>query len=182
MNAKLAFALLSLSALQTAVAGSFDYEKHLLTDALAASNPRVGFVAPRHVEVGRRGYGKKCYPPLPVYSKFGPGIGESGNSAAPTQPGGGNAPVDTGNGGQPTQPGNPYVPTNPPAAEKKCKYIPSDPQWPTEEDWDGLRSALTAPEKLIKTVPIGSVCYEGAYYNATRCEEITAQWGDSDLQ
>ncbi|KAJ3036875.1 hypothetical protein HK097_003684 [Rhizophlyctis rosea] len=165
MNAKLAFALLSLSALATAA--PFDFEKDLLTERLAASNPRVGFVAPRHVDVGRRGYGKKCYSPAPVYGK-------------PQTPGSGENPTEPGTGGEnPTQPGKPYVP---PKAEKKCKYIPSDPQWPSEEDWEGLRSALTAPEKLIKTVPIGSVCYEGQYFNATRCAEITAQWADSDLQ
>lgn len=61
-----------------------------------------------------------------------------------------------------------------------CKVISADSKWPSSKIW-GIVNFLTG-KRLIPTVPLAASCYNGEYYNATRCAEITASWHDSDLQ
>lgn len=61
-----------------------------------------------------------------------------------------------------------------------CKILPSDRSWPTSIIW-GLVNLLTG-QGVIPTVPLAAPCYNGPYYNAAKCADITARWTDSDLQ
>ncbi|KAJ3038055.1 hypothetical protein HDV00_001015 [Rhizophlyctis rosea] len=160
MHAKLAsLALLSIYASQGAQAAAFSFEKDLLTERDAAANPAVGFFTPRHF-VGKRGYGstEKCYSEPASSSDSKPST--SGYEK--------DLYIKTGE----------YTGVN---QGKKCKYIVTDPQWPSEARWKSLAAALTSPDHLIKTVPIGAACYPGQYQNATRCAELVANWSDSDI-
>ncbi|KAI5840098.1 hypothetical protein DFP73DRAFT_501095 [Morchella snyderi] len=65
------------------------------------------------------------------------------------------------------------------ASDLVCKVISVDSKWPTSKIW-GIVNFLTG-KRLIPTVPLAAPCYNGEYYNATRCAEITASWHDSDL-
>ena len=47
-----------------------------------------------------------------------------------------------------------------------CRFIPSDPDWPSEQQWASLNK--TVGGRLIATVPIGSPCYHSTY-------DVTAQ-------
>jgi hypothetical protein len=60
-----------------------------------------------------------------------------------------------------------------------CKPAPGDATWPTPETWDELNQ-LTGGA-LIKTVPIGAACFQGQYYNSSRCTEVLARWSDPHL-
>ncbi|KAJ3054575.1 hypothetical protein HK097_001408, partial [Rhizophlyctis rosea] len=62
-----------------------------------------------------------------------------------------------------------------------CKTIPSDLTWPAPFLWKTLDALLSREGKLIKTVPIGAVCYNGQYYNKARCDVVQNTWSDSDL-
>ncbi|KAK0620740.1 FAD binding domain-containing protein [Immersiella caudata] len=53
----------------------------------------------------------------------------------------------------------------------KCKVSPSDPSWPTPEEWARLNTTLSGA--LLKPSPPAAVCYPGATYNSPTCDFIT---------
>lgn len=61
-----------------------------------------------------------------------------------------------------------------------CKTMPGDFLWPGEISWKVFN--LLTGGALIKTVPIGAVCYEGEHYDASKCAEILENWTSSDTQ
>ncbi|KAK8110233.1 uncharacterized protein PG998_006690 [Apiospora kogelbergensis] len=61
----------------------------------------------------------------------------------------------------------------------KCKAFPGENAWPTAETWDTLD--LLTGGKLITTVPIGAVCYQGEHYDAAKCENLLDKWDDSEI-
>lgn len=63
----------------------------------------------------------------------------------------------------------------------KCKVFPGDLLWPVQSVWK-LFNLLTG-DALIKTVPIGAVCYtNNEHYDADKCQEILAHWNESPTQ
>lgn len=67
------------------------------------------------------------------------------------------------------------------AAAGECKTYPDDALWPSEPAWTVFN--LLTGNALIKTVPIGAVCYEdNEHYDAAKCEELLAHWTESATQ
>ncbi|KAH6679924.1 hypothetical protein F5X68DRAFT_244846 [Plectosphaerella plurivora] len=64
-----------------------------------------------------------------------------------------------------------------PSSLFKCKTFPGDVLYPGSLVWK-IFDLLTGGA-LIKTVPIGAVCYEGEHYDAAACEELLASWSTS---
>jgi hypothetical protein len=62
----------------------------------------------------------------------------------------------------------------------KCKTFPGDILYPGTLVWK-IFDLLTGGA-LIKTVPIGAVCYEGEHYDATACEALLESWTSSPTQ
>ncbi|KAI1306362.1 putative 6-hydroxy-D-nicotine oxidase [Xylaria venustula] len=59
-----------------------------------------------------------------------------------------------------------------------CKTFPGDLLWPLEPVWKVFN--LLTGGALIKTVPVGAVCYTNSeHYNADKCEEILDHWTES---
>lgn len=65
-------------------------------------------------------------------------------------------------------------------ANLDCKLLPSDRSWPVSTVWSLVN--LATRQGIIETVPLAAPCYNGPYYNAAKCADITARWTDSDLQ
>ncbi|KAH7322508.1 hypothetical protein B0I35DRAFT_499082 [Stachybotrys elegans] len=55
----------------------------------------------------------------------------------------------------------------------RCRCLPSDSCWPTNELWDALNT--TVDGRLIKVVPIGAKCHD-PHYDPEACEALQAQW------
>src|SRR4051812_1944411 len=58
-----------------------------------------------------------------------------------------------------------------------CRCTPGDACWPGGADWKALNSTLGG--KLIKNVPIGSVCHKKqnfTSYDATKCAQLQTAW------
>lgn len=67
------------------------------------------------------------------------------------------------------------------SASPRCKVFPGDKNWPGIIPWTVLD--LLTGGALIKTVPIGAVCYtNNEHYNAAKCAEILAHWTESATQ
>jgi hypothetical protein len=66
-------------------------------------------------------------------------------------------------------------------ASPTCKVFPGDSAWPSTAAWTKLGQAV-GQNALIKTVPLASPCYNGAYYNAAKCSALVANWTSSYLQ
>ncbi|KAI8629042.1 FAD/FMN-containing isoamyl alcohol oxidase MreA [Xylariaceae sp. FL1651] len=64
------------------------------------------------------------------------------------------------------------------AASEDCRCFPGDACWPTEETWSSFNSSVGG--KLIRTVPIGSVCHD-PQYDEEACEAVKARWMDPDI-
>ncbi|KAI1641131.1 isoamyl alcohol oxidase [Biscogniauxia mediterranea] len=64
------------------------------------------------------------------------------------------------------------------AASDDCRCFPGDACWPSEETWSSFNS--TVGGKLIKTVPIGSVCHD-PQYDEEACEALKAVWLDPEV-
>ncbi|KAI0516776.1 hypothetical protein F5B22DRAFT_180525 [Xylaria bambusicola] len=60
----------------------------------------------------------------------------------------------------------------------KCKLLPGDLTYPSQEDWISLDALSDGA--LIKTVPIGAVCYEGEVYDSRKCQFLLDNWNVSD--
>ena len=62
-----------------------------------------------------------------------------------------------------------------------CKVFPGDAAWPSPATWD-VFNLLTGGD-LIKTVPIGAVCYpDSGVYDAQKCASIITNWSLSATQ
>ena len=62
-----------------------------------------------------------------------------------------------------------------------CKVYPGDQEWPSALIWDVFD--LLTGGALIKTVPIGAVCYPNSgVYNAQKCADILTNWTESATQ
>ena len=68
-----------------------------------------------------------------------------------------------------------------------CRYIPSDPEWPTEAQWSALNTSVGG--RLIATVPLGAPCFQKTYnvktksydlstFNQAACDSVKAGWND----
>ncbi|CAG8920191.1 unnamed protein product [Penicillium salamii] len=61
----------------------------------------------------------------------------------------------------------------------QCKCAPSDPCWPTAQEWSSLNQTVSG--RLIKTVPPGSVCYKSEpNYNESACTSLLENWPNSE--
>jgi len=58
----------------------------------------------------------------------------------------------------------------PVANSSSCRAFPGTPGWPIDDEWNRLNSSLGGA--LLKPVPLGAACYQGAYYDAARCEYL----------
>jgi len=61
-----------------------------------------------------------------------------------------------------------------------CKNFPGDITWPSKSSWNEFNS--TVGGALIKTIPIGAVCFSGDYYDADQCAYVVDEWNNSTLQ
>lgn len=62
----------------------------------------------------------------------------------------------------------------------KCKAFPGDALYPNETAWKVLD--MLSGGALIKTVPLGSACYEGEHYDEEMCNFLIDNWNVSDTQ
>ena len=65
------------------------------------------------------------------------------------------------------------------ATNSFCKSIPGDPGWPTSTKWEHLNKTIDG--RLIKTVPLGSVCHKTPFgdYNEAECQDLKAAWDET---
>ncbi|KAI2470764.1 FAD-binding domain-containing protein [Annulohypoxylon bovei var. microspora] len=56
---------------------------------------------------------------------------------------------------------------------EKCKYLPGDVNWPSQDEWTTLNS--TVHGRLIATVPLGSPCHDPTY-DEELCASLQEQW------
>lgn len=62
-----------------------------------------------------------------------------------------------------------------------CKTFPGDLLWPIPVVWKVFD--LLTGGALIKTVPIGAACFKkSGHYDATKCNDILANWNESPTQ
>ncbi|CAG8367015.1 unnamed protein product [Penicillium salamii] len=60
-------------------------------------------------------------------------------------------------------------------SEPDCKCGPSDPCWPSLQEWDALNKTVSG--RLLKTVPPAVVCYRSREeYNVEKCKKILNEW------
>ena len=73
------------------------------------------------------------------------------------------------------------------SAKNGCRVIPSDPQWPSPQQWAELNKTVNG--RLVATIPIGAPCYKSTYdvitgqydlstYNEAACAKVKAGWHD----
>jgi hypothetical protein len=53
----------------------------------------------------------------------------------------------------------------------RCKVEPGDLGWPTDDEWTAFNKSLGF--KLLKPVPVQSVCYPGPGYDKDRCDFLS---------
>ncbi|KAF6820887.1 FAD binding domain protein [Colletotrichum plurivorum] len=59
-----------------------------------------------------------------------------------------------------------------------CKCLPSEPCWPSTDDWSSFNETLSG--RLIKTIPPASVCYPSEpNYDEAVCGAVLANWTTS---
>lgn len=62
-----------------------------------------------------------------------------------------------------------------------CKVFPGEAGYPAPPAWTVLD--LLTGGGLIKTVPIGAICYRNTTaYNAVKCQDMLANWTKSETQ
>lgn len=54
-----------------------------------------------------------------------------------------------------------------------CRYLSSDVEWPTDEDWNALN--LTTGGRLIRGAPLAQACYRPSLDEA-QCATIRGEW------
>lgn len=64
-------------------------------------------------------------------------------------------------------------------AAQACHCPPEDSCWPSETKWAQLNSTVSG--RLVKVVPIGSVCHDPDYDEA-KCTELKANWDEVETQ
>ncbi|KAL5115093.1 hypothetical protein ACEQ8H_007008 [Pleosporales sp. CAS-2024a] len=62
--------------------------------------------------------------------------------------------------------------------DKRCRYDPLHPKWPSTKALTKLKKQLSSPDALIQAVPQASPCY-GASKNDGQCQAMTSNWTDS---
>ncbi|KAI0886933.1 FAD-binding domain-containing protein [Annulohypoxylon maeteangense] len=55
----------------------------------------------------------------------------------------------------------------------QCKYLPSDVNWPSQDEWAALNN--TVGGRLIATIPLGSPCHDPTY-DEKLCASLQDQW------
>lgn len=65
-------------------------------------------------------------------------------------------------------------------ATPQCKTFPGDSSYPSQSVWKVLD--ILSGGALIETVPLGSACYEGEYYDAAKCSFLVDNWNNSETQ
>ncbi|PWY96635.1 FAD binding domain protein [Aspergillus sclerotioniger CBS 115572] len=63
------------------------------------------------------------------------------------------------------------------AASTVCRCFPSDPCWPTPQQWDDFNTTISG--RLIATTPLGSVCHTNntfTSYDASACASLRSIW------
>ncbi|KAK8141721.1 hypothetical protein G3M48_009999 [Beauveria asiatica] len=64
------------------------------------------------------------------------------------------------------------------AAAEDCKCSPSDPCWPSSQEWQALNETVSG--RLTRATPPGSVCYPSEpNYNQSACQVVIDTWSDS---
>ena len=62
-----------------------------------------------------------------------------------------------------------------------CKTFPGDRLWPSSLVWKVFD--LLTGGALIKTIPIGAVCYENhEHYDVAKCDELLEHWTETGTQ
>jgi hypothetical protein len=62
-----------------------------------------------------------------------------------------------------------------------CKTFPGDALWPLSPVWKVFN--LLTGGALVKTVPIGEVCYVNSKrYDAGKCQDLLLHWNESPTQ
>ncbi|KAI2603192.1 uncharacterized protein GGS25DRAFT_516157 [Hypoxylon fragiforme] len=59
------------------------------------------------------------------------------------------------------------------AAPAKCKYLPGDANWPSQDEWATLNNTING--RLVATVPLGSPCHD-PNYDEELCASLQDQW------
>lgn len=59
-----------------------------------------------------------------------------------------------------------------------CRCFPGDDCWPSDEAWEKFNA--TVGGRLIKTVPIGSVCHDPTYEDPM-CRTVQENWATSEI-
>ncbi|KAF9262222.1 FAD-binding domain-containing protein [Marasmius fiardii PR-910] len=54
-----------------------------------------------------------------------------------------------------------------------CRILPGDSSWPTQDVWNAFNNSIDG--RLIKTVPIGSVCHDPTY-DEELCSNVRSNW------
>jgi hypothetical protein len=62
----------------------------------------------------------------------------------------------------------------------ECRTMPGDPSWPSTDLWNTLNHSVDG--RLIKTIPIASVCHHGPYYNEAECQHVQKNWRRPEFQ
>jgi hypothetical protein len=65
-------------------------------------------------------------------------------------------------------------------SSQKCRALPGDALYPSRIAWNVLD--ILSGGALIKTVPLGSACYDGEHYDETKCQFLIDNWNKSDTQ
>ncbi|KAL6238482.1 hypothetical protein BDW75DRAFT_247230 [Aspergillus navahoensis] len=60
-----------------------------------------------------------------------------------------------------------------PTTNRTCRYLPSDTQWPSTEQWQQLNDSVNG--RLIRGKPLASPCH-GEKYNGSTCSFLQASW------
>lgn len=58
-------------------------------------------------------------------------------------------------------------------ATQVCHYLPSDPEWPTDQEWAQLNASVNG--RLITASPLAEVCY-GFDSDSAACARIRDSW------
>ncbi|KAF2016220.1 FAD/FMN-containing isoamyl alcohol oxidase-like protein MreA [Aaosphaeria arxii CBS 175.79] len=56
-----------------------------------------------------------------------------------------------------------------PVSKARCRVYPGDADWPSNAKWDRFNATLGGA--LIRGIPPSAACYQGPYYNPTKCNE-----------